>query len=108
MIIEFLSIVVRILIFFYIQSVKIFDQEENAKRKILIKLLLYTLPFTIAGIWIILRRTSNDIDLIIYLSKGLGIQGYCRSEFLLIFTTFHHFLHPMRGLLNALVNFKKF
>jgi hypothetical protein len=104
-IVEFSSIIVRIAIFLQIRSVPVFDKNFQTKvRFILTRVLLYTLPFTITCVFLIISRSYTDIERLVNLQLRRPINIFCLSNLSFVLRSFHSVLYPLRGTMNAIVN----
>lgn len=109
--IEIAALVCTARVFMFIRSVPTFDTESQRKKRfIMIKLLLYTIPFLIVATILIIRRTYNDLDKSVAIYRNTGSSdryriNYCMSTPGIVLTQIHFFTSPLRGAMNSIVYF---
>jgi hypothetical protein len=105
--IEVVVVIVTIRVFLFIRNVPTFDSEaQRKKRFILIKLLLYTIPFVIVATILSIRRSVIDIERLRAVIEGDSYSiNFCMSLAGLILTQIHFVTYPLRGAMNAFVYF---
>jgi hypothetical protein len=107
-VIEFISNLFKLFVIVYVQ--KLFQNFtynstsfKNIKRKILLQMVLYTLPFTISITILILRRSYIDLTKIILIIQNRNFNiKYCYDYIFLILNSMHYFLYPFRLILNLI------
>eukprot|EP01080_Neovahlkampfia_damariscottae_P002115 gene2115-1982_t len=105
LVVETLTNIMRIMIVVKTFSIfKDISDVTNEKLKIVLIMILYTLPFTITLTGLILRRTYTDINLIATALHSQSVNiDFCMGPVGFVFDSIHKLLFPLRGFLDALV-----
>jgi hypothetical protein len=74
------------------------------KVKIWLVLFLYTLPYSLTVVWIVLRRTVSDFDRFYQIIRyGSFYINYCMDTFDFTLYCIHKIMFPLRGFMDSIV-----